>query len=311
VRFGDPGTNVYDYNLATVDQNVAAGVQMTVDANRLRLGEDFTFNGSAETDGRFFIYGGGGTDNLLGGLGNDTFYFGEALQFGATDHIDGGAGGTDQLGLRGNYTIVFGATQLTSIESIGMVSAQDTRFGALGSAYNYNLTMNDGNLAAGVRMTVDAAPLRGAETLTFDGSAELDGSFRIFGGTGADTISGSQSGDLITGGTGADSLRGGGGADTFIYRTVADSTSSAHDTIHDFAGGDIINLSQIDAISGGANDAFTFIGSNAFSNTAGELRAVFENNAWTVQGDVNGDGIADIEMIVVSDHPLAGGDFIL
>jgi len=149
--------------------------------------------------------------------------------------------------------------------------------------------------------------------LTFDGSAELDGSFRIFGGTGADTIKGSQGNDLITGGLGADSLRGGGGADTFVYRTVADSTAAAHDTIHDFASGDVINLSQIDAIAGGANDAFNFIGSNAFSNTAGELRAVFDagNNVWTVQGDVNGDGIADIELVVTSDHPLAGADFIL
>ncbi|HEX4738402.1 MAG TPA: hypothetical protein VH331_12660, partial [Allosphingosinicella sp.] len=47
-RFGDPGTNFYSYNITTVDQNVAAGVQMTVDANRLRPGENFTFDGSAE-----------------------------------------------------------------------------------------------------------------------------------------------------------------------------------------------------------------------------------------------------------------------
>ena len=214
-RFGDPGTNFYDYSLTTVDANVAAGVTMVIDANRLRVGEDFSFNGSAESDGAFFLYGGGGTDTFLGGSQNDTFYFGENGQFGATDHVDGGVSGIDQLGLRGNYTIVFGASQLTSIESIGMVSAQDTRFGALGSRYDYNLTMNDGNVAAGVRMTVDAAPLRSNETFTFDGGAETDGSFRIFGGRGADTITGSQSGDPISGGLGADALRGGGGSGHF------------------------------------------------------------------------------------------------
>jgi serralysin len=316
-RFGDSAGNFYSYNLTTIDQNVAAGVQMVIDANRLRLGEDFTFNGSAESDGRFFVYGGGGTDTLLGGLGNDTFYFGEANQFGAADHVDGGAAGTDQLGLRGNYTIIFGATQLVSIESIGMVSAQDTRFGALGSAYNYNLTMNDGNLAAGVRMTVDAAPLRGAETLTFDGSAELDGSFRIFGGTGADTISGSQNGDLITGGTGADSLRGGGGADIFVYRTAADSSAGNADHILDFTGGgDRIDLSSIDADSAAAGDqAFHFIGSDAFSGTAGELRAVFDSadNVWAVSADSDGDGLADLFILVTTTgpDPLASGDFSL
>ena len=249
-RFGDPGTNFYDYNLTTVDANVAAGVTMVVDANRLRAGEDFTFNGSAETDGAFFIYGGGGTDTFIGGSKNDTFYFGENGQFGANDRVDGGAGGIDQLGLRGSYTITFGATQLVSIESIGLVSAQDTRFGALGSSYNYNLTMNDGNVAAGVRMTVDAAPLRPNETIIFNGSAESDGSFRIFGGQGSDTITGSLNGDIISGGLGADTLTGAGGNDTFLYRSVAESTASGRDGIQDFNAGDQIDLSQIDAIAG-------------------------------------------------------------
>ncbi len=313
-RFGDPGTNFYDYNLTTVNANVAAGVLMIIDANRLRPGEDFTFNGSAETDGNFFLYGGGGTDTLLGGSNNDTFYFGENGQFGATDHVDGGVSGTDQLGLRGNYNIVFGADQMVSIESIGMVSAQDTRFGALGSSYNYNLTMNDGNLAAGVRMTIDAAPLRPNESLTFNGSAETDGWFRIFGGRGSDTITGSQTADIISGGLGSDNLRGAGGADTFLYRSVADSLLSQRDSILDFSTGDRIDFSQIDAISGTpANDAFTFIGSAAFSGIAGELRATFYagNGLWTVSGDVNGDGVADIEFFVTSDHPITGGDFTL
>ena len=82
-------------------------------------------------------------------------------------------------------------------------------------------------------------------------------------------------------------------------------------TIHDFGSGDLINLSQIDAVAGGGNDAFTFIGSNAFGNHAGELRAVFAGGDWMVQGDFNGDGIADIEFVVSSDHPIVGTDFIL
>ncbi|MEA3002626.1 MAG: hypothetical protein QOH81_1414, partial [Sphingomonadales bacterium] len=228
-RFGDPGTNSYDYNVTMVDANVAAGVQFIVDANRLRAGEDFTFDGSAERDGSFFIYGGGGTDNLTGGLGNDAFYFGEGGQFGASDHVDGGPGGTDQLGLRGNYTIVFGATQLVGIENIGMVSALDTRFGPLGNNNNYDLTMNDGNVVAGQQMTVDAAALRSTETLTFNGSAERDGSFRIFGGAGNDRITGSLGNDILVGGRGADMLDGGAGADIFRYRSAAESSSTHFD----------------------------------------------------------------------------------
>jgi serralysin len=314
-RFGDPGTNSYDYNVTMVDQNVAAGVEMVVDASQLRVGEDFTFNGAAETDGRFFIYGGGGTDTLTGGLGNDVFYFGEAGQFGASDHVDGGAGGTDQLGLRGSYTIVFGATQLVGIENIGMVSASDTRFGALGTNYNYNLTMNDGNVAAGQQMTVDAASLRATETLTFNGSAELDGSFRVFGGAGNDVITGSLGNDIISGGLGHDTLTGNGGNDIFLYRNLAESTSAGRDGIQDFSLNDVIDLSKIDANTLLAGDqAFSFIGTSAFGNHAGELR--FENSSgpiWLVQGDVDGNGVADFELLVtVSDgHTITSADFHL
>jgi ELWxxDGT repeat protein len=317
-RFGDPGTNFYDYVLTSVEENVAAGQRLTIDATRLRVGEDFTFNGTAESDGNFFIGGGGGVDNLTGGQQSDTFLFGELGQWGASDIVNGGPGGAnDQLSLRGDYTIVFGAGQLLNIDSISMVSAFDTRFGPLGSSFDYNLTMNQANVAANQVMAIDAAPLRSNETLTFNGSAETDGTFRIAGGAGNDTIVAGGGADLLIGRGGADSLTGGGGNDTFRYDLVSDSTPGiGRDGIQDFTLGDRIDLSRIDAIAGGANDAFTSIGSAAFSNVAGQLRFAetsVGSNIWLVQGDIDGDNVADIEFFVTTptSHQMVAGDFVL
>ncbi|HEX8573986.1 MAG TPA: M10 family metallopeptidase C-terminal domain-containing protein [Allosphingosinicella sp.] len=315
MRFGDPGTNFYDYELTFQDLAVAAGVQLVVDANRLRVGEDFTFNGSAETDGSFFIYGGSGVDTLTGGARNDVFIFGHQGQWGAGDIVTGGAG-VDQLALRGNYTIVFGAGQLNGIEQIGMVSAQDTRYGALGSSYSYDLTMADSNVA-GIQMTVDAAPLKPGETLTFDGSAEDDGSFRLFGGRGDDRLAGSQNGDILTGNGGADQLAGGAGGDAFRYVAASDSAPGSADRILDFTPGtDWIDLSRIDADTHAAgNQAFRWIGSNGFTGTdaasAGELRAYQSGNSWFVEGDTDGNGAADFVIEVVTPAPLAADHFLL
>jgi|GEM_PF-376245 len=313
-RFGDPGTNFYSYNLTLLDVNVAAGVRMIIDANRLRVGENFTFNGSDESDGSFFIYGGGGTDNLTGGDNNDVFLFGGQGQWGASDVVVGG-GGTDQLALRGDYTIVFGATQLVSIEQIGLVSAFDTRYGALGESYDFNLTMNDANVD-GIQMMVDAAPLREIETMTFNGSAEDDGSFKVFGGRGNDTIAGSQNADILAGREGADTLTGNGGNDVFRYDSVAESTVTSRDIIQDFTAGDLMDLSRIDAIAGTPdNDAFIFSNDGTFHNIAGELRAYQSvPGTWFVEGDTDGNGSADFAIQVGLTNPLApltAADFIL
>ncbi|HEX8125054.1 MAG TPA: M10 family metallopeptidase C-terminal domain-containing protein [Allosphingosinicella sp.] len=315
-RFGDPGTAFYDYSLRILDSAVAAGVQLTVDANRLRAGEDFTFNGSAETDGSFFVYGGGGVDRLIGGAKNDVFIFGGQGQFGSGDFVIGG-GGIDQLALRGNYTITFGASQLVGVEQIGMVSAQDTRYGVLGSSYSYDLTMVDGNVDS-IQMTVDASPLRAGETLKFDGSAEDDGSFRVFGGRDNDTIVGSRNGDILAGNGGSDTLTGGDGSDVFRYYSTTDSTVAAPDLIRYFVGGaDDIDLSRIDANVHVAGDqAFRFIASAAFTgageSSAGELRSYGESGIWHVEGDVDGDGSADFSIqIILAGPPLITSDFLL
>ncbi|HEX8573106.1 MAG TPA: calcium-binding protein [Allosphingosinicella sp.] len=314
-RFGDPGTNFYSYEIATLDSAVAAGVQLVVDANRLRAGENFTFNGSAESDGSFFIYGGGGNDLLTGGARNDVFIFGHQGQWGPNDVVTGGAG-VDQLALRGSYTITFGANQLIGIEQIGIVSAQDTRYGPLGSSYSYNLTMVDANVD-GIQFTVDAAPLWPGETLTFNGSAEDDGSFRLFGGRGNDVLIASQNGDILTGNAGADQLTGNAGGDAFRYVAAGDSTTGAVDRILDFLPGtDWIDLTRVDAdtIAAG-NQAFHWIGSAAFGSSgspAGELRAYQDSGgSWFVEGDTNGDGSADLIIEVVTPAPLDQSHFLL
>jgi Ca2+-binding RTX toxin-like protein len=316
-RFGDPGTHHYDYKLTLQEATVAPGVQLVVDANRLRAGEDLTFDGSAETDGSFFVYGGGGTDILFGGANNDVFLFGAWGQWNPADVVVGGSG-IDQLALRGNYSLTFGAGQLFGIENIGLLSAHDTRFGTLGSSYSYDLTMVDGNVASGLQMTVDGAKLRVSEFFRFDGSAELDGSFRVFGGLVDDTIVASRNNDFLQGNGGMDTLTGGEGADIFRYLSASDSAPGAADEILDFTPGtDKIDLSRIDANSQSAGDqAFSWIGSNLFTGSgaasAGELRAYQSGQSWFVEGDTDGDGDADllIDLLLAGPTPLGSGDFV-
>ena len=74
----------------------------------------------------------------------------------------------------------------------------------------------------------------------------------------------------------------------------------------------MIDVSGIDANSNtGGNQAFTFIGTMAFSHTAGELRTANSGPNSLVAADVDGDGKADFTLTVEGVHDLTGGDFIL
>ena len=74
-------------------------------------------------------------------------------------------------------------------------------------------------------------------------------------------------------------------------------------------------MSAVDAVvTSGGNDAFRFIGSGAFTRSADELRA--STNAGgqqVVEGDFNGDGFADITILVttIDATPLSATDFVL
>jgi Ca2+-binding RTX toxin-like protein len=205
---------------------------------------------------------------------------------------------------------------MSGIENITLTSATDTRYARGGDTeFDYDLILSDANVGAGQALTVSGALLTAGETMTIDGSRESDGMLRLFGGAANDTLIGGANADLILGGLGGDEISGGGGADSFRYQAVAESVNASADHILDFTPGtDRIELDRIDADSRIAGDqAFTWLGSDAFSGSAGELRAYDSGPVWIVEGDVDGDGVADfvIGLTLQGQNPLGPGDFIL
>ena len=150
----------------------------------------------------------------------------------------------------------------------------------------------------------------GGNTLT--GLAGID---VLVGGNGSDELSGGNDADLLVGGAGGDVLLGGAGADTFDFNTVSESRAGrvgAADAIADFEGPDVIDLQEIDADTGsGGNQAFSFIGKDAFSGTAGELRFELDGILTHVQGDVDGNGKADLQITIDAQIAGAVGDWVL
>ncbi|PSJ43607.1 hypothetical protein C7I55_01375 [Sphingomonas deserti] len=117
-----------------------------------------------------------------------------------------------------------------------------------------------------------------------------EGNDLVLGGAGNDLVSGDDGDDRIDGGAGNDFVSGGQGKDVFAFADLG-----GRDEIGDFRKNqDKIDLSGLDADSAtAAGDAFHWIGKNAFSGEAGELRSYREGRDYFVAGDVNGDGVAD------------------
>ncbi len=222
-------------------------------------------------DGHNIIKGYGGNDTLRGGTGSDTLH--------------GGTGADKLIGGDGRDTASYsGATTGVTVSLA-------------------NPGINTGEAAGDTFVSI--------ENLTGSDFDDV-----IYGDGGANTLNGRAGNDKISGGAGADRLTGGLGADWFVFSSVADSSpsSAGRDTILDFARthGDKIDLQAIDANTGeGGDQAFTFIGTAAYSNTAGELRYRINGSETIISGDVNGDGVADFRIALDRGLAMLGTDFWL
>jgi Ca2+-binding RTX toxin-like protein len=147
----------------------------------------------------------------------------------------------------------------------------------------------------------------------------LAGNDSLDGGAGVDLLIGGDGADTLIGGAGGDWMGGGAGADVFRYLAVSDSNAAqGFDAVAQFeASLDRIDLAAIDANTGAAGDQAFTIGALA-AGQAGRLQITTTAGYTLVEGDVNGDGVADIAFFVWSETggvaapaTLSAGDFVL
>lgn len=276
---------------------VSSGVYRAADGSVPAVGGDFsTDTTNVVTD--LNLVGTSGADTLLGGAGADVL-----SGLGGNDVLRGGDGDDTLIGGAGGDVLDGGA-------GVDTASYANATKGVTANLLQSSL--NRGVAAGDVYTSIEN--LTGgsyADQLTgSDGDNALNGgrgNDQLFGRGGVDKLYGGDGNDVLTGGAGADLLWGGAGRDRFTFNTVSESNGAGYDTIMDFASGvDLVDLRGIDANTRLIGDqAFTFIGSNAFTGVAGELR--FANGV--LSGDVDGDRVADL--IIGSNVTLIATDILL
>ena len=285
---GGAGTDTASYATATagITANLAKATLNTGDAKGDVYVSIENLTGSSYADKLYgnssanLLSGGGRNDVLSGAAGNDTLNGGAGA-----DRLDGGVG-TDTASYAG----------ATAGVTANLANAAANTRDAKGDVY------------------VSIEYLTG--TSYADKLYGNAGANALSGGSGDDLLSGGAGKDILYGGLGADSLTGGAGADTFVFKALSDTkiATTGIDTIFDFSGvsGDRLDLSAIDANSSASgNQAFTFIGTAAFTGKAGELNYSKQASDTYIYGDTNGDKKADFAIHLDDAVMLTKGYFIL
>jgi Ca2+-binding RTX toxin-like protein len=260
------GSSHEDFLIGNAGNNVLTGLEDN-DILKGGGGSDTLFGDS----GSDTLKGGGGADTLNGGSGIDTANYFDSVAGVVISLITDTAGGGDAEG-----------DELNSIENV------------TGSAHDDHLFGNDG-----------VNVLRGNDGI--DNLKGFGGADQLFGGDHDDFVSGMDGNDVLHGNNGNDTINGGmnrdvmsgeAGADTFVWEDLAESGLDAAtvDVVTDFsfAQGDRIDVEAIDANTTlGGNQAFTFIGTAAYSG-AGQIRVVDDGVntflAFSTDADPDNDG---------------------
>jgi Ca2+-binding RTX toxin-like protein len=237
------------------------------------------------TAGNDTVNGRGGNDVLSGDAGNDPLNGGDgndALRLDAGNDVLDGGNGLDWVTV---------SDDAAATVNLSLTGEQTTGYGR----DTIRNVENIKGIAGGDRLTGSA----GTNVIQGEG-----GSDTLWGGLGSDTMTGGSGRDLLYGGVNSS-------RDVFAFNTTADSKpGTVRDVAHDFVPGvDDVDLRMIDARTNMTDDqAFTFTGSTA---SAFGVWAVASGSGTLVRADVNGDKVADFEVLLSGVGSVSAGDFLL
>lgn len=270
------------------------------------LGEDYLYGG----DGADQLWGGDANDELWGGNLNDTLRGG-----GGTDILNGESGSDSLYGQAGR-DFIYGGIGWDYLDGGG---ADDHLVGGEGRDTVYGRGGSDRIFGGNGNDTLYG----GSNSDTIYGNNDHD---ELYGGAARDTLDGGAGEDTLDGGAAGDRMTGGAGRDTFVFNSMAETSSFQRtngdaqfylaDTITDFQTSlDTIDLSEIDAMPGILNlsdQAFTFIGyagNGGFSR--GELGYYYDASNTIVHGSTDFDTWSDFAIVLEGTHTLTASHFIL
>jgi len=289
-------------------------------------------NGAAGNDS---LDGGAGVDTLVGGDGSDIYVVDNIADVVSETNAVAATGGTDTV-----YSSLAGYTLGANVENLRLLAT--TAANGTGNTLNNTLFAGAGNnilnggdgvdtasytfaasavTASLAVTTAQATGGSGSDTLlafeNLTGSNFNDSltgntaANTLIGGAGNDVLNGGAGNDLLIGGVGVDQLTGGVGADRFDFDALSEmGLGTLRDVIGDFktVEGDKIDLSTLDAnVATAVNDAFSFIGANAFSaNATGQVRFA----GGVLFGSTDADTAAEFEISLVGVATFVGTDLI-
>lgn len=232
-------------------------------------------SGTAQADD---LTGTDAAELILAGAGDDVVNAGKG-----DDIIDGGAGADVLFGGEGDDTFL-----------IGQDEATDFIFGGLGQDM-IDLT----GLSASAEIDLGSLSPLGSIRIG-DSLDRITSIENVIGGMGDDTIIASDA---------QNDLAGGEGNDTFRFDTAA---AADGDIIRDFAPGDRIDLSRIDAVNGQlGNQSFTLVSEGGQAGSGSLVMTELADGTTSIAGHLDDDGAADFTVKVRSSHSLTADDFSL